>query len=171
MRFYRPLWLVFSLAVVILGIACIINPLDTMIFLAYFVGFVMIFSGLGEIAYFIQTRFYIMLFDGIISCVLGLILLFGGEEIAGNFIPYLVALWLMFKGVLWLIHTYRLWQILKVRKTMLLVSVAYIALGVVFMIFPQILSAIISLALGILLMFSGIIGLWVWNRFRILDRL
>lgn len=171
MRIYSPIWLIFSVAVVILGIACIANPLDTMAFLAYIIGFIMLFSGLGEIVYFIQSRFYFILLDGLISCILGGILLFSGDEIASSFIPLLVALWLIFKGVLWLVHILRAWQILQARFMLVCMSLSYILLGIIFVIFPEILSAIISLVLGGLLIVSGVVGLWIWNKARKFDKI
>ncbi|WP_301065561.1 DUF308 domain-containing protein, partial [uncultured Helicobacter sp.] len=71
MRFNRVLWLAFSVSLVVLGVVCIANPLDTMRFLAYLVGFIMLFSGIGEIVYFIQMRYMMILLDGIVSCVFG----------------------------------------------------------------------------------------------------
>lgn len=108
MRFNRVLWLALAISLIILGIVCIANPLDTMQWLAYLVGFIMLFSGIGEIIYFLQARYGMILFDGILSCIFALVLLFGGEEIAQNFIPLLIALWLIFKGVLWCIHAYKI---------------------------------------------------------------
>ena len=160
------LWLAFSLSLIILGIVCIANPDNTMIVLAYLVGFIMLFSGLGSLVYFFQTRFMMILIDGLLSCVFGLILLFGGEEIAQNFIPLLIALWLILKGILWLIHAWRLSKISNLVSGVMIMGGLYVLLGVLFVIFPEVLATLISLILGITLIISGGIGLIFWNSLR-----
>ena len=160
------LWLAFSLSLIILGIVCIVNPDNTMIVLAYLVGFIMLFSGLGSLVYFFQTRFMMILIDGLLSCVFGLILLFGGEEIAQNFIPLLIALWLILKGILWLIHAWRLSKVSNLASGVMIMGGLYVLLGVLFVIFPEVLATLISLILGITLIISGGIGLIFWNSLR-----
>ncbi len=160
------LWLAFSLSLIILGIVCIANPDNTMIVLAYLVGFIMLFSGLGSLVYFFQTRFMMILIDGLLSCVFGLVLLFGGEEIAQNFIPLLIALWLILKGILWLIHAWRLLKVSNLASGVMIMGGLYVLLGVLFVIFPEVLATLISLILGITLIISGGIGLIFWNSLR-----
>ena len=160
------LWLAFSLSLIILGIVCIANPDNTMIVLAYLVGFIMLFSGLGSLVYFFQTRFMMILIDGLLSCIFGLILLFGGEEIAQNFIPLLIALWLILKGILWLLHAWRLLKVSNLASGVMIMGGLYVLLGVLFVIFPEVLATLISLILGITLIISGGIGLIFWNSLR-----
>lgn len=160
------LWLAFSLSLIVLGIVCIANPNDTMIVLAYLVGFIMLFSGLGSLVYFFQTRFMMILIDGLLSCVFGLVLLFGGEEIAQNFIPLLIALWLVLKGILWLIHAWRISKISNLASGVMIMGGLYVLLGILFVVFPEVLATLISLILGITLIISGSIGLFFWNTLR-----
>ena len=164
MRFGRMLWLVLSISLIVLGVVCIANPLDTMEFLAFLVGFIMIFSGIGEIVYFVQMRYVMILLGGLISCVFGLVLLLGGDEISQNFIPLFIALWLILKGILWFIHSYRLTPFVtaNLRVSIMTMGGVYILLGILFVIFPEILAMLISLALGIVLILSGIVGLYFW---------
>ncbi|CAM3299733.1 HdeD family acid-resistance protein [Helicobacter labetoulli] len=154
------LWLAFSLSLIVLGIVCIANPNDTMIVLAYLVGFIMLFSGLGSLVYFFQTRFMMILIDGLLSCVFGLVLLFGGEEIAQSFIPLLIALWLILKGILWLIHAWRISKISNLASGVMIMGGLYVLLGILFVVFPEVLATLISLILGITLIISGSIGLF-----------
>lgn len=168
MIFARVFCLVFGITLLILGALCIANPLDTMSVLAYFVGFIMIFSGVGEVIYYTQKRHVIILLDGVLSCIFGLVLLFGDETISQNFVPLFIALWLMLKGFLWCIHTWR-FSIYLNRNTkmgILLMGCFYIILGVVFCIFPNILATLISLMLGIALIISGAAGLYFWYIFK-----
>ena len=155
MRFGRMLWLVLSISLIVLGVVCIANPLDTMEFLAFLV---------GEIVYFVQMRYVMILLDGLISCVFGLVLLLGGDEISQNFIPLFIALWLILKGILWFIHSYRLTPFVtaNLRVSIMTMGGVYILLGILFVIFPEILAMLISLALGIVLILSGIVGLYFW---------
>lgn len=171
MRFNRVLWLAFSVSLVVLGVVCIANPLDTMRFLAYLVGFIMLFSGIGEIVYFIQMRYVMILLDGIVSCVFGVVLLFGGEDIAQNFIPLFIALWLILKGVLWFIHAWRVSYVMSVNTKMgiIIMGGLYVVLGILFILFPEVLATLISLALGIMLIISGGVGLYFWNLARRID--
>lgn len=137
-----------------------------MIVLAYLVSFIMLFSGLGSLVYFFQMRFMMILIDGLLSCAFGLVLLFGGEEIAQNFIPLLIALWLILKGILWLIHAWRLSKISNLASGVMIMGGLYVLLGVLFVIFPEVLATLISLILGITLIISGGIGLIFWNSLR-----
>ncbi|WP_300743900.1 DUF308 domain-containing protein [uncultured Helicobacter sp.] len=171
MRFNRVLWLAFSVSLVVLGVVCIANPLDTMRFLAYLVGFIMLFSGIGEIVYFIQMRYVMILLDVIVSCVFGVVLLFGGEDIAQNFIPLFIALWLILKGVLWFIHAWRVSYVVSANTKMSIIIMGglYVVLGILFILFPEVLATLISLALGIMLIISGGVGLYFWNLARRID--
>lgn len=171
MRFNRVLWLAFSVSLVVLGVVCIANPLDTMRFLAYLVGFIMLFSGIGEIVYFIQMRYVMILLDGVVSCVFGVVLLFGGEDIAQNLIPLFIALWLILKGVLWFIHAWRVSYVVSVNTKMgiIIMGGLYVVLGILFILFPEVLATLISLALGIMLIISGGVGLYFWNLARRID--
>ncbi|TLD95767.1 DUF308 domain-containing protein [Helicobacter jaachi] len=165
MRFNTLLWLAFSLSLIILGVICIMYPLDTMQMLAYFIGFIMVFSGVGSIIYFVQMRYVMILLDGLLSCVFGFILLFGGEEIAQNFVPLFVALWLILKGILWLIHSWRLYRIFQAINSSIGIAcmgVVYLLLGVIFVIFPQALATLLSIIIGITLILSGVVGLYFW---------
>ena len=96
----------------------------------------------------------------------GIMLLFGGEEIAQNFIPLLIALWLILKGILWLIHAWRLSKISNLASGVMIMGGLYVLLGVLFVIFPEVLATLISLILGITLIISGGIGLIFWNSLR-----
>ncbi|AAP76700.1 DUF308 domain-containing protein [Helicobacter sp. MIT 03-1614] len=168
MRSNRILWFILSLALIVLGIICIANPLHTMTFLAYFVGFIMFISGVGGIFYFFTSRYMMMLLDGVISCAFGLVLLFGGEEITQNFVPLFIALWLILKGALWLIHAWKLSRIVysNTNTSITFIGGFYILFGVLFVLFPEILATLISLILGIILILSGGIGLYFWNTLR-----
>lgn len=171
MRVYRVLWLIFSLALVVLGVACIANPISTMLFLAYLLGFIMLFSGMGEIVYFFQTRYAMILVDGLLSCIFGLVLLFGGEALAQNFVPIFIALWLIVKGILWFVHVWRLSALLDSQSKVAIILMAgfYTVLGVLFVCFPHALAALLSFILGIVLMISGAVGLYFWYMSKKLD--
>lgn len=160
------IWLAFSLLLIGTGVACIANPLHTMIMLAYLVGCVMILSGVGSLAYFIQSRFVMILLDGLLSCGFGLVLLFGGEEVAQNFVPLFIALWLILKGGLWLIHAWRLAHISMLTRGVKAMGWLYILLGALFVAFPQVLATLISFLLGMILIISGMVGLLLWNNLR-----
>lgn len=162
------LWFALSVTLIVLGIVCMVNPSNTMIWLTYFVGFIMLFSGVGGIAYYFQTRFTMMLVDGILSTLFGLILLFCNNQIAENFIPYLIALWLILKGILWLIHSFKIKNFIQGSSILgiTIIGGIYIILGIIFLVFPQILATLISFALGTTLMITGGVGIYFWNNFR-----
>ena len=164
--FLLYLWLSFSIALIILGIVCIINPLDTMVWLTYIIAFLILLSGVGSIIYFIQNRYAMVLLDGLLSFVLGLVLLFGGESIAENFVPFLIAIWLIIKGILWIIHAIRVRDFVPNIAGIIIIGAICIVLGVVFLIFPQILATLISFALGSVLIINGCVGIYYWNSFR-----
>ena len=71
-KFSRVLWLIFGIALIISGIIAIFNPLETVVMLAYIIGFLMIFSGISSIFYFVCLRHLIgsgiILLDGMVNC-------------------------------------------------------------------------------------------------------
>lgn len=162
------IWLIFSILLIVAGGICIANPSETMMFLAYFMGFIMLFSGIFALLYFFQARFFAILLDGIISCAFGLVLLFGGEDLAQNFVPLFIALWLVLKGILWLIHSFRLSRAnFSQSGAIMIIGALYVVLGIIFVLFPALLSVLISLFIGVGLILSGITSLYFWNLTRV----
>lgn len=164
MRFPTLFWLILSLIFIIFGVLCIVNPLHTMMFLAYVMAFVMLFSGIGAIAYFLQSHFLTFLVDGILSLLVGAVILFGGEDITQQFIPTIIALWLIFKGFLWLLHAYKYTRLgARFMRGISFMGMFYILLGGLFIIFPELLATLLSFVLGITLILIGGMGLYVWK--------
>ena len=94
-KFSRVLWLIFGIALIISGIIAIFNPLETVVMLAYIIGFLMIFSGISSIFYFVSLRHLIgsgiILLDGIVSTICGIIII-SNLLISAATIPYFVAI-------------------------------------------------------------------------------
>lgn len=167
MKLKSYLWILLSTLPIILGIFCIANPLNTMSFLSYIIGFAMFLSGAGSLIYFTQKRSYLMLIDGIFSCIFAGILLFGSDSIAQGFVPLFVAIWLILKGGLWITHTFRRKSLgLSSNPILLLIGSISVLLGLVFIIFPEILATLISFVLGFIFITIGGIGLFLSNTRR-----
>lgn len=168
LKFY--LWILLSILPIILGILCIANPLITMSFLSSIIGIAMFLSGVGSLIYFTQRRSYLMLIDGIFSCIFSGVLLFGGDYIAQSFVPLFVAIWLILKGGLWITHTFRRKSLgLSPNPILLLIGSISVLLGLVFIIFPEVLATLISFILGFIFITIGGIGLFLCNAQKRFD--
>lgn len=161
------LTLIFSLLFIILGFICMANPNDTMSSLAYLIGAIMLLSGIGSLLFGLQNRTQssMLLLDGLLSTLFGAVLLFGSEEISESFVPLFIALWLIFKGGLWILHGLRLRKYGYLSNAPLIFGTLGIGLGILFLIFPQILSTLLSFMLGMILIIIGAIGLFIWRSF------
>ena len=160
--------LIFSLLLIILGFICMANPNETMSSLAYFIGALMLLSGIGSLLFGLQNRAQnpMLLLDGLLSSLFGGVLLFGGEEISESFVPLFIALWLIFKGGLWILHALRLRRYGYFGNAFLFCGALGVGLGALFLVFPHILSTLLSFMLGMVLIISGAVGLFIWRGMR-----
>ncbi|WP_394996391.1 HdeD family acid-resistance protein [uncultured Helicobacter sp.] len=163
------LWLLCSICVIILGVACIVFPDGTMRTLSYFAALLMCSVGIVSIYYYFQSLYRPrwVLFDGIISIVLALILLFGNEQIGENFIPLVIAFWVLFKGIVWIILAFNMRAFShNAFSSVMILGVICVILGLVFVAFPKILAFLLSFVVGLTLIVCGVVSVVFWKSFR-----
>lgn len=97
------LWVLASILMIVAGIVCFCLPVDTtMSVFAYIVGAIVLLIGIVEIVGFFTTAGFIgggaFLADGIITTILGIILL-ANEGVVAGFIPFIFAMWFIIEGI------------------------------------------------------------------------
>ena len=165
----RMLWLLCSICVIMLGVICMIFPDRTMLTLSYFAALLMCAMGVVSIYYFFQSLYRPrwVLFDGIVSIVLALILLFGNEQIGESFIPLVIAFWVLFKDVIWIILAFTMRTMShNAFSSVMVLGVICVILGLIFIRFPEILAFLLSFAVGLTLIVCGVVSVVFWKSFR-----
>ena len=165
-KILRLFWLIRSVGIITIGVACICFPLKTMLAISYLAAIVILSFGIGSIYYFFVSynRSNFVLFDGIVSIALTIVLMFGNEYIGEHFIPYIVAFWVIFKGGVWAVLAVRIKTISpNTFLYMLAFGVFCVILGIIFIIKPEILAFLLSFVLGIGLIIFGIGTLIFWK--------
>lgn len=97
------LWFLASILMIVAGIVCFCLPVDTtMTVFAYIVGAIVLAIGIVEIVGFFTTAGFVgggaFLADGIITTILGVILL-SNEGVVAGFIPFIFAMWFIVEGI------------------------------------------------------------------------
>lgn len=170
LRAFRIFWLLCSVGIITMGIACIFFPLKTMLAVSYLAAIVMFSFGIGSIYYFFVSlnRSKFLLLDGVISISLALFLIFGEDYIGEHFIPYIVAFWVIFKGVVWVMLAIKIKTISPNTFLYLLAfGVLCVILGIIFVLKPEILAFLLSFVLGVGLIIFGIGALVFWKISKI----
>ena len=97
------LWFLASILMIAAGVVCFCLPVDTtMSVLAYIVGAIVLVIGIVEIAGFFTTARFVgggaFLADGVITTILGIILL-ANEGVVAGFLPFIFAMWFIVEGI------------------------------------------------------------------------
>ena len=97
------LWFLASILMIVAGIVCFCLPVDTtMSVFAYIVGAIVLVIGIVEIVGFFTTARFVgggaFLADGVITTILGIILL-ANEGVVAGFIPFIFAMWFIIEGI------------------------------------------------------------------------
>lgn len=165
-KFSRALWLIFGIALIISGIVAIKYPLNTTITVAYIIGFLMIFSGISSIFYFVSLRHFagsgIILLDGIVSTICGIIII-SNLLISAAVIPYFVAIFTIVRGAVSIAssidlkkHGYDKWGWTLFSGILTLIA------GIILTFNPLLGAFYLSIVLGCGLILYGIITIQLW---------
>ncbi|WP_300370044.1 HdeD family acid-resistance protein [Brachyspira sp.] len=162
----RILWLIFSILLVISGIVTIFNPIETVLILAYTIGFLTIFSGISGIFYFFSLRdksgSTLILLDGIISSICGIVII-SNLKISGAFIPYMVAFFVIVRGVVAISSSIELKKIGYNQWGLSMLSGIITLIAGIILVFNPILGAVyVSIIIGLCLILYGVITLQLW---------
>lgn len=158
----RVLWLIFGILLIISGVATMFNPVETILMLAYIIGFLTLFSGISAIVYFFSIKQSLILLDGIISTICGIIII-SNLAVSGAFIPYMVAFFVIVRGVVSISssielkkHGYNQWGFSMFSGILTLI------VGIILTFNPLLGAIYVSIVLGLCLILYGIITLQLW---------
>lgn len=165
-KFSRVLWLIFGIALIISGIIAVCNPAKTILWLAYVIGFLMVFSGISSIFYFVSLRHFsgssIILIDGIVSTICGIIII-SNLLISAAVIPYFVAIFTIVRGAVSIAssidlkkHGYDKWG------WALFSGILTVIAGIILTFNPLLGTVYLSVVLGLGLILYGIITIQLW---------
>ena len=165
-KFSRVLWLIFGIALIVSGIVAIKYPLNTTITVAYIIGFLMIFSGISSIFYFVSLRHLsgsgIILLYGIVSTICGIIII-SNLLISAAVIPYFVAIFTIVRGAVSITSS------IDLKKNgydkwgwTLFSGILTIIAGIILTFNPLLGTVYLSVVLGCGLILYGIITIQLW---------
>ncbi|ASJ22430.1 hypothetical protein BHAMNSH16_12570 [Brachyspira hampsonii] len=165
----RVLWLIFGILLIISGAATLFNPIETVLMLAYIIGFLTIFSGISSIFYFFSLKHKsgstLILLDGIVSAICGIIII-SNLQISGAFIPYMVAFFVIVRGVVAISSSIELKNLGYNQWGLSILSGILTLIAGIILTFNPILGAVyISVIVGLSLILYGIITLQLWFAF------
>ncbi len=169
-KFSRVLWLIFGIALIISGIIAIFNPLETVVMLAYIIGFLMIFSGISSIFYFVSLRHLIgsgiILLDGIVSTICGIIII-SNLLISAATIPYFVAIFTIVRGAVSIASSIDLKKQGYDKWGWALFSgILTIIAGIILTFNPLLGTLYLSIVLGSGLILYGIVTIQLWFGYK-----
>ncbi len=175
--FWRVLWFIAALLEIAAGIFCILSPQAAMLGFAYFLGIAVLLYGVAAIAYYCAGgRLYIgsfwVLLDGILSAVLGCVVLFTGSKLAiAAAMPFIFGVWMCGKGLVALAHSFDAKK-LGIDKWYLLTIFGgfCVALGVLSFIRPVVGAATFAVLIGLNFIFSGALAIAQWTLGGMLRR-
>lgn len=158
--------LILSACSIVLGVVCMAYPAKTMLTIAFFGALFILLLGVGCVFFYLQSmrKMAWILIDGIVSILIAIALfvalIVGGEEMGEQIIALIIGIGVLCNGILWILTARSFKQFDgSVFLPTLSFGVICVVLGIVFAIFPQILSFLISIFLGILLIIFGSLGL------------
>lgn len=169
-KILRVLWLISGILLILAGVYCLFNPGAALVSIAYLVGISVLFDGISSLILFFAAHRELsgpgwILFDGIISTVMGILLLFTNLfAFVATALPWIFAVWVILKGIVAFLHSFDLkklggpfWYILTI------IGVLCAIFGVVSMIRPIVGAIALSIIIGIYLIGTGISTIAGWS--------
>lgn len=171
-KFSRFFWLISAILMIVGGLICFFNPGVVLLSLAWILGVVVFVDGISTVCYFFSggrehKGAGWLLFDGIVSILLGGIVIFSNMFVAiGAMLPIFFSIWIICKGIMGILHSFEIknigwssWWIL------LLIGSIIIALGIVSLIHPLVTIITISVLVGLFFVISGVFSIVQWFSF------
>ena len=158
-KFDRNIWkLVAGIVMAILGVVILFNPFETMLALAFYIGFGFAAAGCFYMlsAIGIKSGWYLLV--GLLDLVVGIILM-ANLGITAASLPIILALWSLTVGVVQLFGTGELKRIGLPWGWSALMGVVSIGFGVLILAFPLLGAITISMVVGFYVLLFGILQL------------
>jgi uncharacterized membrane protein HdeD (DUF308 family) len=172
MRAGNIIAIILGVLVVIGGIWCLMTPLQTIMGMAWLIGFMMIVDGIANIATWFQLRKIgaasgWALASAIISVILGIVVVgnFFMQAFLAEFLTYLTAAWLIVSGIMRIGYGWSMRSLHKNVQASMVGGRWYVvfALGILLLVFgimslisPVVLAEMIGMFIGISIIVLGV---------------
>ncbi len=160
--FFKVLWVISGIALILLGSYYIFSPAATLISISFIIGFVVLFNGIFALSHYFFIRPFTgsgwLLFDGIVGTLFGVLLLFTNlYTYLALIIPILFSIWIVVIGIFKICNSihlkksgYKNWYILTI------IGALCALIGIAMWVEPILSAFTISIIVGICLIFAGI---------------
>lgn len=170
--FGKILTIIFGIYMMVCGLFCMFNPALTYSMVGFLVGFTMLFDAFSRFFVWIAEKDYgfsdtWMLISAIISGILGVLVL-GSDALqigVEYFIVYYVAIWLVVTGVIIVVRSFQLRNLLKQMSTLdltkywllpLIVGILMAVFGAVSVAHPDVMSQTLGVMIGLGVFINGV---------------
>lgn len=166
-KWSQVLWLLSAILLIVAGIMCMMNPISVLASLVWIIALAIFIEGISDILgyFFLRDTLFSnswLLIDGILSIIMACFLI-GYKDITAVFIPYLFSAWLCFSSLSKLINSF---QMKRFNFPIWNWLCALGIVGIIFSLFaffnPSLAILTISVLLGALLIFQGLVTLIRW---------
>lgn len=161
--FFKVLWIISGITLILLGIYCIFRPTATLISISFIIGLVILFNGILALSHYFFIRSLQgtswLLFDGILGILFGILLLSTNlYAYLALIIPLLFSTWIVIIGIFKICNSIDIknagynknWYVLTI------IGILCTLLGIAMWIKPILSAFTISIIVGICLIFAGI---------------
>lgn len=168
----KVLWFISGIYFLIIGCYCLFNTAQTLLSLAWFISFSILFHGVTSII----TFFYIkdefnsswVLADGILSLIFGSLLL-GNKSIAfmAAILPWAFSLWLLIAGIIRIIWSYEYKKSTgHVESIWMTAGILSLVCGIIMLFHPYLAAIVLSTTVGIYLIIIGCAFIALFSGFK-----
>ena len=162
MKKSKKIWLVISgILLVALGILCIANPEATLFTAAWMIGCFTLVSGISRMIFTFRTERFLpnsgtRLLSSLLQIVLGFLLLCNNIFVALS-IPIVVAMWMIFEGIIIFIQSFDFKKVgFSLWWLLMLLGIASAALGILGMYNLEATGYIVAILIGVGIIAMGV---------------
>jgi uncharacterized membrane protein HdeD (DUF308 family) len=163
-----------GILLIVLGIVCICNPVETLFSMAWLIGFLTLLAGVSKLVFGLRTQNFLpnsgtRILTGVFDVILGIFLLFNNIFVAIS-LPLIFAIWLIIEGIILVVQSF------DYKKAdyqgwwwILLMGIAVVVLGFFAMKNLEVTGMTISIMFGcavMLLGFAYLIAFFGINKFQ-----
>lgn len=171
-KFRQVLWLLSGILLIACGVIFLINPGATLASISLYIGILILVAGVsGLVGYFSERRLYRsgwLLFEAILDILLGVLLLSSnGWLFMAALLPMLFSVWVIVRGFIGIIDAVESRYLPRSSWGVnLILSIVFVVLGVLSLLNPSISAVTISVLLGMIFIWAGIMTIAAWFKVR-----
>lgn len=168
----HSIWLILSsIFFGVAGVYCFIHPESAMTAVALYIGFLIFFSGLSQLMRYRSTEQERRSRWQLVVAVMDI--LFGGWLlVSGNylllvfFLPFMLAAYVLTRGILLFVYYFRAKELIKSPKLYLLAAAVQVILGAALAMMPIFAAKVFVYAMGVGLIWNGFTSFSMWREAR-----